>query len=122
MGIYTKEQSEALEKDRENAKKRMFDSMRYFNTLLPGVDHDPDRVEFSDDLVLSMQQHFCSTNALLCSSQLEDWCQVEKPVNVPGTMREYPNWRRKLNKDLDEIFSDDRVKRLTAAMTKAREG
>ena len=122
MGIYTKEQSEALEKDRENAKKRMFDSMRYFNTLLPGVDHDPEKVEFSDDLVLSMQQHFCSTNALLCSSQLEDWCQVEKPVNVPGTMREYPNWSRKLNKDLDEIFSDVRVKRLTAAMTKAREG
>ncbi len=122
MGIYTKEQSEALEKDRENAKKRMFDSMRYFNTLLPSVAHDPDKVVFSDDLVLSMQQHFCSTNALLCSSQLEDWCQVEKPVNVPGTMREYPNWRRKLNKDLDEIFSDDSVKRLTTAMTKAREG
>lgn len=120
MGIYTKEQADNLAKDRNEAKQRMFDSMRYFGSLDPKIVGDASKIEFSYELALSMQRHFCSTNALLCSSQLEDWIGVEKPVNVPGTLHEYPNWRRKLTRDLDEIFTDKKVKTLTQAMTLSR--
>ena len=68
-----------------------------------------------------MQIHMCRGNCALYSSQIEDWIGVEKPVNVPGTFREYPNWRRKLTANLDEIFSDPKVLELTAKMTQARD-
>ena len=45
---------------------------------------------------------------------------MEKPVNVPGTSSEYPNWRRKITKNLDEIFSDPDVLKLLHEMTEAR--
>ena len=75
----------------------------------------------SDALALGMQIHMCRGSCALYSSQIEDWIGVEKPVNVPGTFREYPNWRRKLTANLDEIFSDPKVLELTAKMTQARD-
>jgi len=35
---------------------------------------------------------------------------MSEPVNVPGTLDEYPNWQRKLTASLDEIFGDDEVR------------
>jgi 4-alpha-glucanotransferase len=42
--------------------------------------------------------------------QLEDLLGMSEPVNVPGTLDEYPNWQRKLTASLDEIFGDDEVR------------
>ena len=120
MGIYTEEEAQNLAKDRSYAKQRMFDSMRYFGTLDPKIKGNAADTSFSFELALSLQRHFCMTSCLLCSSQLEDWIGVEKPVNVPGTLHEYPNWRRKLTRNLNEIFDDPNVKTLTQAMTAAR--
>lgn len=44
--------------------------------------------------------------------QLEDLIGMDEPVNVPGTFNEYPNWKRKLNKTVDSIFSDEAVNQL----------
>lgn len=120
MGIYTEQQRIDLTRERDQAKQRMFDSMRYFGSLDSSIPYLASETPFSMELVKDMQVHLCKTSCMMYSSQLEDWIGVEKPVNVPGTMREYPNWRRKLTKNLDEIFSDPFVKDLTSAMTKAR--
>ena len=120
MGIYSENEKEQLMADRAVAKERMFESMRYFGTLDKSISGKAADTPFSQELALSMQRHFCTTACLLCSSQLEDWIGVEKPVNVPGTMREYPNWRRKLTRDLNAIFDDPKVKGITKAMNEAR--
>ena len=44
-----------------------------------------------------------------------------KPVNVPGTFREYPNWRRKLTMNIEDIDKDSFVRELTGVMTVARD-
>ena len=54
-------------------------------------------------------------------SEFEDWIGVDKPVNVPGTYTEYPNWRRKLTADLEDIFANQHVIDMTKSMTLARE-
>lgn len=41
----------------------------------------------------------------LVSMQLDDLTLEERPVNIPGTYDEYPNWRRKLSRDLEQLFS-----------------
>lgn len=48
---------------------------------------------------------------------LETRCQ-----NVPGTIDEHPNWRRKLRKTLEEIVGNRRVERLLKRIDGARRG
>ena len=67
-----------------------------------------------------MQIHMCLGNCALFSTQIEDWLGMDKPVNVPGTSNEYPNWRRKISKNLSEIFSNREIKSLLKKMTEAR--
>ena len=68
----------------------------------------------------AMQIHMCRGHCALFSTQLEDWLEMDKPVNVPGTSSEYPNWRRKLNRNLDEIFHDPKLIALAQKMSDAR--
>jgi 4-alpha-glucanotransferase len=43
------------------------------------------------------------------------------PVNVPGTVDQYPNWRRKLSKTLEEIFADKEVNALLKVVSQQRQ-
>jgi 4-alpha-glucanotransferase len=45
---------------------------------------------------------------------------MDKPVNVPGTSDEYPNWRRKLNRNLEDIFADADLNQLASDLTQRR--
>ena len=53
--------------------------------------------------------------------QLEDWLQMDKPVNIPGTFMEYPNWRRKLSRNLESIFADEDIQSLAAGINAGRQ-
>ncbi len=52
--------------------------------------------------------------------QLEDLQLLREPVNIPGTYREYPNWRRKQALATDEIFAAPAVRELLAAVNEER--
>ena len=52
--------------------------------------------------------------------QLEDVVGVETPVNVPGTTSEYPNWRRKLHVDLEDLPGSEPFESLTASLREIR--
>jgi 4-alpha-glucanotransferase len=62
-----------------------------------------------------------SGSSTLLSLQLEDWLEMDKPVNIPGTFNEYPNWRRKLSQNLQDIFDDRSLNHLAANLTEARQ-
>jgi 4-alpha-glucanotransferase len=42
----------------------------------------------------------------LLSLQLDDFDNNVAPVNIPGTDKEYPNWRRRLSKPIQELLAD----------------
>ena len=121
LGIYAPSDATRLASDRNNAKQRILDSLHGLMSVGTDVPRHAADCPMSDALALGMQIHMCRGSCALYSSQIEDWIGVEKPVNVPGTFREYPNWRRKLTANLDEIFSDPKVLELTAKMTQARD-
>lgn len=121
LGIYAPADATRLASDRNNAKQRILDSLHGLMSVGSEVPSHAVDCPMSDALALGMQIHMCRGSCALYSSQIEDWIGVEKPVNVPGTFREYPNWRRKLTANLDEIFSDPKVLELTAKMTQARD-
>lgn len=120
LGLYTQEQAEHLRVDRQNSKQRILDSMHGLGTVGNEIPYRADECEMNENLVKGFQVHMCSSSCALYSSQIEDWIGVETPVNIPGTFHEYPNWRRKLTKDIEDIFADEYVKSLTQSMTNAR--
>ncbi len=68
----------------------------------------------------ALQLHVAAGDSALLSVQLEDWLEMDQPVNIPGTVDEYPNWRRKLSMNLDEIFSREDVNRISKRLTEVR--
>jgi 4-alpha-glucanotransferase len=67
-----------------------------------------------------MQTHMAAGSSALLSLQLEDWLEMDKPVNIPGTFKEYPNWKRKLSRNLEDIFADDAIVSLAKNLTNRR--
>jgi 4-alpha-glucanotransferase len=52
--------------------------------------------------------------------QLEDLQLMDSPVNIPGTFREYPNWRRKQAATTREIFARSEVRQLLGEVDRGR--
>ncbi|OOH89025.1 4-alpha-glucanotransferase [Pasteurellaceae bacterium 15-036681] len=67
-----------------------------------------------------LQAYVADTDSVLFGSQPEDWLNMLEPVNIPGTSTEYPNWRRKLSKTVEEIFADKQIQRLLETIEKKR--
>ncbi|WP_333620540.1 4-alpha-glucanotransferase, partial [Pantoea septica] len=66
--------------------------------------------------------YLADTQSALLGLQPEEWLDMTTPVNVPGTVDAWPNWRRKLSATLEEMFSDPAVDALLAAVDRGRKG
>jgi 4-alpha-glucanotransferase len=54
--------------------------------------------------------------------QTDDLTQETEPLNVPGTDRERPNWRRRLSVNTGGLPDLDTSKRVVAAIEKTGRG
>lgn len=91
--------------------------------LLPeGMDiHNPPP-DMSDALADALHLALARGAADLVAVQIEDALgEVEQP-NLPGTIDEHPNWRRRHPVAVDELDAHARLRRLAALMCEARPG
>jgi 4-alpha-glucanotransferase len=51
----------------------------------------------------------CRSPAEVVLINLEDLWLEPKPQNVPGTRREYPNWRRRLARSIEALTSEEEL-------------
>lgn len=109
-----------LYQDRHESKQRVLDSLHGMGSIGDSISRDANWVPMSQELNFKMQLHLAKGSSALLGLQLEDWLEMEKPVNVPGTSTEYPNWRRKLSADLETIFAEPAIQQLMAEVTAAR--
>lgn len=121
IGVYrTDEVVKDLMDDRLKSKQLILNSLNGHGVLPPSVSRDALYCGMTKELNHAMQIHMCNGSSALFSTQLEDWLEMEKPVNIPGTSDEYPNWRRKLSANISDIFSREDLKELARRMTEAR--
>lgn len=121
LGLYPDEEKlQDLYRERHSAKQAILDSLRWHGVLPENIGHDVSWVGMSAALSHALQEHMCRGNSALFSTQLEDWLEMDLPVNVPGTCSEYPNWRRKLSKDLESFLNDPALITLAHRLTNAR--
>ncbi|MCI4236509.1 4-alpha-glucanotransferase [Dickeya dianthicola] len=97
---------------RERAKQGLLDALHEQELLPQRVGRNASLTTMSAQLNRGVQRYLADSASALLGLQLEDWLDVATPVNVPGTHQEYPNWRRKLSRSLDSIFTDRYLERL----------
>jgi 4-alpha-glucanotransferase len=68
---------------------------------------------------LSVARYLAATPSRLLVISMEDALDVAEQVNVPGTVDEHPNWRRRLPIALEDLRHDGRLAALAEAMTAA---
>ncbi|WP_394126684.1 4-alpha-glucanotransferase [Vibrio hepatarius] len=121
LGLYPDpEQLKGLFTDRLASKQGILDSVAWHGYLPEGVGRDAQYVPMDTYLAEALQMHVAAGSSTLLSVQLEDWLEMDQPVNIPGTVDEYPNWRRKLSMNLDEVFAHTGVNRIAHKLTEVR--
>ena len=97
IGLYpTEEILQTLYADRHENKQAILDTLHGHGSIGDNVGRDVNHTGMNRELNNGMQVHMAGGSSALLSLQLEDWLEMDKPVNIPGTFDEYPNWRRKL--------------------------
>ncbi|MDF1707673.1 MAG: 4-alpha-glucanotransferase [Paracoccaceae bacterium] len=74
------------------------------------------------DLITAIHAHLATAPSHLFAARLEDLAAELHPVNIPATVDEYPNWRRKLSLTLDELAQTPLFQTTLAAIAAARPG
>ncbi|NIF03106.1 4-alpha-glucanotransferase [Pantoea sp. Acro-805] len=120
LGIYRGSVLQSLQQQRDTQKQALLDALQQAGAM-PARDAKPvQKQPMTPKLNLAMHRFLAQTESALLGLQPEDWLGMTSPVNVPGTVDEYPNWRRKLDVTLEAMFADKTVKQVLKAVSKGR--
>lgn len=121
IGLYpTEEILQTLYTDRHKNKQAILDTLHGHGSVGHEVGRDVNYTGMDKALNHGMQVHMAGGSSALLSLQLEDWLEMDKPVNVPGTFNEYPNWKRKLTENIESLFERKDINELAAKLTQSR--
>lgn len=71
------------------------------------------------DFQARVHNHLAHSNAALVAAQLDDVLGAIEAQNLPGTIDQHPNWRRKYEVSLDDLSSDARLGATASLMNTA---
>jgi 4-alpha-glucanotransferase len=80
----------------------------------------PCPVELPDHLCVAAHALLARALSRLVAVQIEDLAGMSKQANLPGTVDEHPNWRRKLPADMEEIPQMTLFQDITRAVSQER--
>lgn len=120
LGMYRGSVLQSLQQQRVTQKQALLDALKQAGAMsAPGTELANEQ-SLTPALNLAMHRFLAQTGSALLGLQPEDWLGMTSPVNVPGTVNEYPNWRRKLSVTLEEMFDDKAVQQVMKAVTVGR--
>jgi 4-alpha-glucanotransferase len=122
LGFYPSEQSVAAAwQQRMQSKQQLLDALHRHGCMAKNAARRAAGLPMSYPLSRGIQRYLASSGSELLGLQPEDWLDMSTPVNVPGTDKEYPNWRRKLSLTLEELFADQQITRLIKDLNNLRQ-
>ncbi|WP_424360429.1 glycogen debranching protein GlgX [Methylocystis parvus] len=105
LGLLTPGLAAAERDARLHDKRSLLDALRA-EALIGDVAEDG---PFDDALAAALHRFAAASPAILAMAQLDDLAGEQVAVNLPGTDRERPNWRRKLDKSVESLLSSPRA-------------
>lgn len=107
--------------ERSLDRGRVLSALEREGLLPPGVSADPSGVpEMTPDLASAIHAYVARTPAKAMLVQPEDLLGRPEQANLPGTMEEHPNWRRKLPADIEDWSGDSRMSGTADAIRRER--
>ena len=107
--------------ERIRDRGRLLAALARENLLPDGTPLDPHAVPIlTPALASALQEFLARTRSALLIVQPEDLFGVREQANLPGTVTEHPNWRRKLPVSLEDVDADGRLRTLAARIAVER--
>jgi 4-alpha-glucanotransferase len=106
--------------ERSSLRTRLLRLLAAEGLLPEGLDPDAPPAELPWSVVLALHRLLARSPARIVVMQLEDALGVVEQPNLPGTIDEHPNWRRKLAVPLEALADEPRVRALLAALRAER--
>jgi len=78
------------------------------------------RADDDDRLAEAAHRFLARASSQLFLVQLEDLLGMVEQMNLPGTVAEHPNWRRKLGHPVETLSEEERFERLTSVIDETR--
>lgn len=118
IGLYP---SPAVEQSEWESRKRDRELMQRAlaeQGLLPGeADRRPGAAgALSPAMVGAVHAYLARSPARIVMAQLDDVSEEAEQLNLPGTVLEYANWRRRLSQDIDTLFASPVMTAIRDAM------
>lgn len=107
LNLFSSPEAEAAElADRPRQRQHMLDALIHNGLMPDGYSHNQADYygPMPDGLAVAMHRFLARTPSKLQSIQFEDLLGVAEQMNMPGTIDEHPNWRRKLPAALPELL------------------
>ena len=101
LGLLSEEDARKERETRREDRRLLLEALASEGLLAEDVDSD---VAFSDALAGAAHAYVARAPALLAMAQVDDLAGETIAVNLPGTDRERPNWRRKLDPKTAILF------------------
>lgn len=106
--------------NRAQERARLALALEHAKLLPQSVAANPIGSGMTPELAQAIHAYLAQTPSRLLVVQLEDVLGVRDQPNMPGTVFEQPNWRRKLPLALEEIERDERFLELTEELARIR--
>ncbi|MEM7043819.1 MAG: 4-alpha-glucanotransferase, partial [Pseudomonadota bacterium] len=120
LGLITNpEQARSERATRQATRQALLKLLADEALLPPNVSPEDPPETLTWQLVLAFHTFLGRTPATLRIVQLEDAVGARDQANLPGTVDEYPNWRRKVGHDLEHLTLDERLSLLLKAVSRA---
>ena len=118
------EAGERERRDRRRERRLLLEALIAADTLPRAAAQlllpNDDSPVFEPALTEAVYRFLAGSRAGLVLVQLEDVLGEIEQANLPGTVDEHPNWRRRLALALDQILADPEFARLAATVREAR--
>nr|WP_281493831.1 4-alpha-glucanotransferase [Ancylobacter koreensis] len=117
LGLDTEESLTAALAGRARERARLAEALLREGLIaaLPG-----EGAPLDDAFLAAAHAYIARTPSVLAFAQLDDLAGETVAVNLPGTDRERPNWRRRLTRPLDEVMASPTATAALAAMRQER--
>jgi 4-alpha-glucanotransferase len=121
LGRYSDPGQPALEREARRTEVAALLRLLEAEGLLPdGIDPSVPPEVLPWPVAVALHRVLARSPALLMALQLEDALGAVEQANLPGTIEEHPNWRRRLARSMAELARARRLKEIAAAIAGER--
>ncbi len=122
LGLFPSEELRtSLMAARTRDRPRLLQALAREHLLPEGMSTDPDTLpDITFELAVAVHRYLARSPAGVMAVQPEDVFGVIEQANLPGSINEHPNWRRKLPLELERWRGDQRFGDLGEALRRER--